>query len=139
MAGVYSTRKQRIKRSDRAGRQYKKKNKTQQGVGTQLLELFKNCFSKEQLAFNPRRNYFHLFNLNQNYSINLADLTENYVKLYDQLNLFNIVYKSKEEQSLLKNYTSFIDQALSILKSPFERGLYKCTCYLYKTLAPLKI
>uniref|UniRef100_A0A8D8QFI2 Uncharacterized protein n=1 Tax=Cacopsylla melanoneura TaxID=428564 RepID=A0A8D8QFI2_9HEMI len=66
MAGwVYSTRKQRIKRSDRAGRQYKKKNKTQQGVGTQLLELFKHCFAKEQLAFNPRRNYFHLYNLNQ--------------------------------------------------------------------------
>jgi len=93
-------------------------------VDTSVPRLFcKNCSliqSSEQQNFN----YFELFNICEQYDIDVRQLTLNFRNLQNRLHPDKFSNKSKEEKILSESFSSLLNKAYTTLVNPLLRGLY---------------
>lgn len=68
--------------------------------------------------------YFKLFNLPISYAIDLSQLEVNYFKLQQQFHPDFFVAKNISEKSAALQWSSIINDAYNILKSPLNRAIY---------------
>lgn len=70
------------------------------------------------------KNYFELFELPQQYEIDLADLNARYRKLQQQFHPDRYASASAQERRMAMELTASINEGLRILKDPVSRGRY---------------
>ncbi len=71
-----------------------------------------------------KQNYFQLFNLPELYSIDSGELGARFRKLQGQLHPDRYVGKSAVEQRIAVQYSAFVNQAYTTLRSPLKRAFY---------------
>ncbi|PSL14697.1 co-chaperone protein HscB [Marinobacterium halophilum] len=70
------------------------------------------------------RNYFEILGLPVSFDIDQAQLTERYRDLQKQVHPDRHSHQSDREQRLAVQYTAYLNEALTTLKSPLKRAQY---------------
>ncbi len=70
------------------------------------------------------RNYFEFLGLPVSFDVDLARLTERYRELQKQIHPDRHSHQSDREQRLAVQYTAYLNEALTTLKSPLKRAQY---------------
>lgn len=70
------------------------------------------------------RNYFDFLGVPVSYTVDLSRLNERYRELQRQLHPDRHSHQSEREQRLAVQYTAYLNEALTTLKSPLKRAQY---------------
>jgi len=71
-----------------------------------------------------QQNYFELFQLPIQFEIDAADLGSRFRQLQRQLHPDRFMSKSQHEQRMAIQYSAFVNQAYTTLRTPLQRALY---------------
>ncbi len=70
------------------------------------------------------QNFFKLFELTEDYHLDLHQLAERYRALQKEVHPDRYAHASEREQLLAVHYTAHVNEALNTLKSPLKRAQY---------------
>ncbi|XP_050549164.1 iron-sulfur cluster co-chaperone protein HscB isoform X2 [Daktulosphaira vitifoliae] len=95
-----------------------------QHIAKEKPSLFCHNCTVIQSSEEQNFNYFELFNLELNYSIDIGILTTNFRKLQSLIHPDKFSNKTKEEKKMSENFSSILNKAYGTLINPLQRGLY---------------
>ena len=75
-------------------------------------------------AFNPRQNYFELFQLPQSFQVDEALLSHHFRQLQREVHPDRFAGSTDRERRIAVQYSAWINEAYKTLKSPVQRAQY---------------
>jgi len=88
------------------------------------VDVEKVFMSDLLLTKNFQQNYFELFDMKVSYNLDLSLLESNYRRAQKQVHPDRYVLGSQMEKRLAVQFSSFVNEAYIVLKSPVRRALY---------------